>query len=310
MEQIKTKIIEKKPNRNKLIILYKYLMPKKKLIPLDSEVYNNPFVYLSIGAIFKNEKPYLKEWLEYHLLIGVERFYLYDNGSTDNPLEVLEPYIKTGIVIYKQVSTPAMQMPVYNDAIYKSKNETKWLALIDLDEFIVPKETKNLKIFLKKYEKYPSLCINWINFDSNGFKSKPQGLVIENYTRVYLNDNHPENLHVKTILQPLQVYSCNNPHYAFYKNFKFGVNENYKKVFGPFTTKNSVSKIQINHYCSKSLEEYMLKLNKGHCDKINATYKFAEENVNFLETKYDYSIYTYLDDLKKSIVGNRNENIS
>lgn len=310
MKQIETKkIIEKKPNRNKLIILYKYLMPKKKLFTLDTQVYNNQMVYLSIGAIFKNEKQYLKEWIEYHLLIGIERFYLYDNESTDNPLEVLEPYIKKGLVIYKQILGSAMQIPVYNDVISKSKNETKWLALIDLDEFIVPKETKKLKDFLKKYEKYPSLCINWINFDSNGFKSKPEGLVVENYTRVYLDDNHPENLHIKTILQPSQVLSCNNPHYAFYRNFKFGVNENYKKVFGPFTKQNSVKKIQINHYCSKSLEEYMVKLEKGHVDKINSTYKFSEENVNFIETKHDYSIYTYLEDLK-NILGNANESIS
>lgn len=40
----------------------------------------------------KNEKPYLKEWLEYHLLQGVEHFYLCDNGSTDGTDAYLEPY--------------------------------------------------------------------------------------------------------------------------------------------------------------------------------------------------------------------------
>src|SRR5262245_23964419 len=53
---------------------------------------------LTICAIFKNEKKYLKEWIEYHRLIGVDHFYLYNNNSSDHPLELLLPYIKTGIV--------------------------------------------------------------------------------------------------------------------------------------------------------------------------------------------------------------------
>jgi len=39
--------------------------------------------YLSICAIFKDEAPYLPEWIEFHRLVGVERFFLYDNGSGD-----------------------------------------------------------------------------------------------------------------------------------------------------------------------------------------------------------------------------------
>ena len=45
--------------------------------------------YLSVVAIMKNEKPYLKEWLEYHLMQGVEHFYLCDNDSTDGSKEYL-----------------------------------------------------------------------------------------------------------------------------------------------------------------------------------------------------------------------------
>lgn len=37
--------------------------------------------YLPICAIFKEEAPYLPEWIEFHRLMGVERFFLYDNGE-------------------------------------------------------------------------------------------------------------------------------------------------------------------------------------------------------------------------------------
>ena len=38
------------------------------------------------------------EWIEFHRLVGVERFFLYDNGSTDDHREVLAPYVEEGIV--------------------------------------------------------------------------------------------------------------------------------------------------------------------------------------------------------------------
>ena len=36
---------------------------------------------LSVCAIFKDEASYLKEWIEYHKLVGVQHFYLYENEN-------------------------------------------------------------------------------------------------------------------------------------------------------------------------------------------------------------------------------------
>lgn len=59
-----------------------------------------PKYYLAICAISKDEGPYLKEWVEWHLKQGVEKFYIYDNESTDCTKEILAPYIDNGIVEY------------------------------------------------------------------------------------------------------------------------------------------------------------------------------------------------------------------
>src|SRR5436190_22744853 len=63
------------------------------LIPTKAHQYN-----LAVCAMFQNEARFLKEWLEFNILIGVEHFYLYNNYSTDNYLEILQPYIDAGIV--------------------------------------------------------------------------------------------------------------------------------------------------------------------------------------------------------------------
>ena len=102
----------------------------------------NLFLYdLAVVAILKNEGHYLKEWLDYHLVAGVEHFYLYDNDSSDNAAEILRPYVAAGLVDYFSAPGTAMQMLGYNDAVKRFKFFSRYMAFIDLDEFIFPKST-------------------------------------------------------------------------------------------------------------------------------------------------------------------------
>ncbi len=94
---------------------------------------------LSIVAILKCEGPYLKEWLDYHLLAGVDHFYIYDNESPDNQAEVAAPYVKAGLVDYIPAPGKVMQMAVYNNAVNRFKFQSRYLTFIDGDEFIYPK---------------------------------------------------------------------------------------------------------------------------------------------------------------------------
>ena len=51
---------------------------------------------LSICAIFKNEAKFLKEWIEYHRLVGVDHFYLYDEtGAQIVSKKCSAPILKT-----------------------------------------------------------------------------------------------------------------------------------------------------------------------------------------------------------------------
>ncbi len=280
------------------------IKPKMKLINKLEIISNakNCNDYISIVAIAKNKGPYIKEWIEYHKLIGVERFYFYDNESNDNTKEVLKHYIEDGTVIYHYVQGKCMQASVYRDAILRYKNNTRWMAIIDLDEFIVPVEKDNLKDFLKDYEKYPGVVINWIMFDSNGYEKHPEGkLTIEAYTRT--SKDYRSGDHVKSIINPKLTANVQNPHACIYKYFKFAVTENFEKMdLWPFchTKKYSDSKIRINHYYSKSLEDYEKKVSRGFADqttKREAVYAW----VNFSETTNDYIIQKYVPKLREKM---------
>ena len=72
-------------------------------IKLNIDIRRNhttPEHHLAVCAIAKNEGPYFKEWVEWHLSQGVDKFYVYDNESTDGTKQILEPYIKQGIGEY------------------------------------------------------------------------------------------------------------------------------------------------------------------------------------------------------------------
>src|SRR5438132_10410475 len=103
-----------------LLIPCVYLQAKE---PTKTKKYN-----ISICAIFKNEAPYLKEWIEFHRLVGIDHFYLYNLGSTDRYRDVLKDYVKQGIVSLIQwpdlsknqsdeIFALCVQIPAYENAI-------------------------------------------------------------------------------------------------------------------------------------------------------------------------------------------------
>ena len=260
-----------------------------------------PQDYIAITAILKNEAPYIKEWIEFHKLIGVERFYLYDNDSTDNVKAILNPYIEDGIVVYKYLPGKLKMFPAYLDAIYKYKHKTRWMAFIDLDEYLFPVEVDNIKEFLKDYEDYPAVVANWVMFDSNGLLEHPQDkLITEAYTRVHKSYNQGVNLHVKSIVNPKKVQFMMNHHFCFYQNRENAVTENFESCIGPFTKYNSVKKIRINHYHTKSLAQYKARILNGK-PEVTIQRKFDEHAVNFPDTTYDYAIQKYLPKLKEQM---------
>ncbi len=137
---------------------------------------------VSICAIFKNEAMYLKEWIEFNNIVGVEHFYLYNNNSDDDYQAVLKPYIDKGIVTLMQWPYDQKQMECYMTCIKEYSFETKWLGFIDIDEFIVPKTTDSIYEFLQQFEKKAgSVNIYWKIFGSSGkLDRKLSGLVSDN----------------------------------------------------------------------------------------------------------------------------------
>ena len=283
----------------KKLPLIKYALMRRRLRKEKNRKFPQ---YLSLCAIVKNEAPYLPEWIEFYKLVGVEKFYIYDNESSDNTKEVLAPYIDAGDVVYTYQPGQAQQVVAYNDAVKKYKNETKWMGFFDLDEFVMPLSTETIPEFLKDYEEECGVVIYWLVYGDNGHKTKTDGLVLERFT-AHSEKTFSVNTFVKTIANPREIKKM-DVHHAIYKS-GFARDEKgsfWSEGMGDFP---QIEKIRMNHYFGKSFEEFMQKRNRGRATKtlssaaLRPVEKFYEHNRN--EIKDDKTAEKYILPIKEAL---------
>jgi hypothetical protein len=221
---------------------------------------------LSIGAIAKNEHFGLEEWVNYHRVVGVEHFYIYDNDSQIPVRQTLAKYINAGLVTVIEFPGLSRQMPSYTHCLQNFGGGSEWIAFIDCDEFLLPKQCDSVPEVLQQYHAFGGHQVNWILFGTSGHVTRPEGLVIENYT-LASKPEWPDNLHTKAIVQPRYTLSAgSNPHYFHFKNGFHSVDEEFQIVSNAFSNKHCNKYLQINHYTTKSLEEFQAKISKGRAD--------------------------------------------
>lgn len=231
-----------------------------------------PQYYLAVCAIAKNEGPYFKEWIEWHLSQGVEKFYIYDNESTDCTKEVLAPYIESGVVEYTDFPGYRRQLAAYDDCLERFRLEARWIAFIDLDEFIVPIKDRSILDFLRRFEEFPVVEINWLIYGSGGAKKKNPGTMMERF-KCHSLPSHYLNRHVKSIVNPRRVFNLIGCHEAA-RIAGYAVDSHRNPIKKHFREREPQQDIiRINHYAVRSYEEFLEKQLRGRASGTNRTVK-------------------------------------
>jgi hypothetical protein len=224
---------------------------------------------LVIGSMFKNEAPYLKEWIEYHRLIGVEHFYLYDNESTDNFREVLAPYIEEGVV--DLISWPCIpqnwqlsagektdvwgyQYGAFDDCIQRTLGVSHWVGLFDIDEFLLPLKGPIYGIQALHHllddasAEIGTFAFIMTNYGTSNIEKIPEGTYITDLLlhrqRELWRFNDPA-FSTKCIHRPKAVHICRQ-HFAILKD-------------GFYTNNIPPEEIRINHYRTRDLTACLIK---------------------------------------------------
>jgi hypothetical protein len=222
--------------------------------------------FLVFASIFKAENHYLREWLEYHRLVGVDHFYLYDNDGGQAAKELLKPYVEQGLVTRNDWAhfdgtkrdrpTPWGQRNknhlAFGHAAEHYRHEACWMMKIDIDEFLVPLVgEKSLVSALEGHDraKVKGVRIPRFNFGDNGHQARPEGLVTASYTRREATASNHKDLANCAFLSDNR--HANSAHWWHYKWFRFG----------EFVREDRVSNLRIHHYYTKSLEEHLQRQN-------------------------------------------------
>jgi hypothetical protein len=250
--------------------------------------YPSPFPHnLSILTLIKNESLYISEWLEYHLLVGADHFWIVNNESGDNISDVLAPYIAMGLVDLSYWPGQSQQIKIYNKVIKQVRWSTFWLALIDADEFLVPMHGRSVPVILHLREYMVGIHVQWMVFGANEQQHWECRLVLERFQN-HTTANTFNNGFTKLILNPRKVRFMHfhwadywRTHYPYGRTL-CGRRETYE--YQSLKKVRCYEELRLNHYFTKSRDEWELKRNRGRASGLR---KYDDAIKQLLDVEHD-----------------------
>lgn len=224
---------------------------------------------VAIAAIFRNEHPYVLEWIAHHQALGVESFYVADNISDDGTSELLQALHDLGVIRripFPTSSGRAPQLPAYAELIGTHAVDEDWIAVIDADEFIVPTDSaRSVAAVLEPIECAPhvgAVAMNWSIHGSSWRLNHTEGLLGERFLR-RAHQSFGANHHYKTILRrsAFSAVGSNPHHMGLHPGWRCvhtdGTEVSDHPRHGKGLSERVVwSGLRLNHYIVKSREEF------------------------------------------------------
>jgi len=233
---------------------------------------------LAIVACLKNEADDLVEWLCFHRLIGVSRFVIYDNLSTDSTAAILDSVPFRNEIVVRQIDDDYPQKAAFADAIARYRDELDWVAFLDGDEFIVPLGDLSIIDKLAELEArgVDGFGIHWRIFGSSGHEERPRGLLTRSFIR-RAKDGWKPNRHVKSIVRIAAIQWMVTQHYFRLKGpYLLDDGSEAPQGFEGVTSSKATftQGFALHHYITKSRAQCFRKIARGRPRPNGSTTKF------------------------------------
>ncbi|MGR3436113.1 MAG: glycosyltransferase family 92 protein [Shimia sp.] len=231
---------------------------------------------LAIAFVARNEARYIGEWARFHRLAGVEHFVCYDDGSTDDTVGALTRAVGaeavTAIPWNQRLREARRGAELHNQVLafaHACRNfgpDYRWLAFVDVDEFIVPRAAATIPEVLDRFPDAACLSLPWVMFGRSGHATAPDGPVLSHYTRRQADIlAHPRVLKFKCIVDPCRVTTV-RVHAFEVEGQAAGIND--QGAAAPHVDRQkpmfvSTSALQLNHYYTRSDAELQAKIARG-----------------------------------------------
>ncbi len=232
-----------------------------------------------VMAILKDEAPNMEEWLCHHMAIGVDHFFLYDNGSTDELHDVLKPYADHGIVTTVYFPLRGLQRDANNHVVRFFGDTCEWIAYVDIDEFLVPQRDESISEVMSRYPDAEQVLVSRKEFCYSGHRTPPLGLVTENYRE--FSEQVPRmgtsEVLAKPIVRPrgvarVGIHNAATVHGRTVNTAGVPTSEEATAIEDP-----TYANLQMNHYFTKSRSEFEAKRTRA----TTSTHAFRLPDVPF-----------------------------
>ena len=316
-----TPIIDQKISKNKIsyILIISLIL---SLILYNSNHFKINNMKVCVCTLGKKENRYVREFVEYYEKYGIDKIFLYDNNNINDERfeEVINDYIEKGFVkILNWRGQNKTMLKIWKDCYLQTFKHFDWLLFYDLDEYIYLKNYRNIKPFLneKKFENCSKIYLNWIIHTDNNLLYYDNRTLHERFPILEPNariNNTNCNASVKTILRG------HIPNLKFHVMHIFDRHIKGCNGYGELQELNKLDHMKnpdfrnyyIDHYFSKSVEEFIEKINKGDVffenklsfkmHRIKRYFKINDitlEKINYIEKKTGLNLTKYRNILKK-----------
>lgn len=245
----------------------------------------------------RNESLWLIEWVAYYRALGVEYFLIYTNDNTDYSTDLFTYLAKLPYIEIRQNTVTKNESPqktAFRQAFPRILAlKPDWVICVDPDEYLHLKDKPALPDFLEEFSQCEAVAINWRFFGSSGLKTRGMGFTIERFLRCSAPDFYL-NRQFKTIFRPGDRITGFGPHRPWFRKdalnevryvFPDGVVLSQEALAGrdPILDDRAhtdFTRVQLNHYATRSLAEYAVKQWRGNGNKPN------QEKGHFSHTYY------------------------
>jgi len=278
---------------------------------------NNTKVCLCTPA--KNENRYIREFVEHYEKYGVDKIFLYDNNDIEGEKfdEILRDYIEKGFVEVRDWRGKAKAlMQMMNDCYQTNYQIYDWLIFYELDEYIHLSNYTNVKPFLNlpRFKHCEVIYLNLICHTDNNLIYYDNRSLAERFPRTvpkYKKGGY--RLEIKSILRGHipNIEITNNHLLSTDLHNCNGYGNKNRYYYKTYSNQNDYKNYYIDHYYSKSTEEFIEKLNKGdvyldtlkyvmqRVDKYFTQSEITKEKIDFIENKTGLNLSLYRSKVKK-----------
>jgi len=256
-------------------------------------------IKICLCTLGKNENRYIREFIIHYEKYGIDKIFLYDNNDINGEHfeEIINDYINKGFVeILNWRGAYKCQHKIMNDCYQRNNNKYNWLIFYDLDEFIYLYNNMNLKYFLnqKKFNKCQLIYLNLICHTDNNLLYYENKSLFERFPEIAPLKKKNRGIEVKFIIRGnISNIKIKNLHYGN-KNLRNcnGFGHQNKIIKNIFTSEPDFKYYYIDHFYSKSTEEFINKITRGDASKdvlknnMHRVKKYYLQS-NFTEKKID-----------------------